>query len=108
MRRNFTLLPFLTVFLMLLPMVAFGAAGDGVRGTAHDMVKPGHAGEFGFPTSFTSPSKGSEARTFNADPDNPTTAGAVGLCAICHTPHKGIQTSLLWNHTLSANSFGWS
>ncbi len=105
MRRNLTLFPLLAVFLMLLPMVAFGAAGDGLRGSAHDMVKPGHAGEFGFPVSFTSPSKSTESRTY--DPSE-VIAGAVGLCAICHTPHNGIQTSLLWNHTLSANSFSWS
>jgi hypothetical protein len=33
--------------------------------------------------------------------------GGVGLCTFCHTPHKAITTPLLWNHTLSANSFSW-
>lgn len=32
---------------------------------------------------------------------------AVGLCTYCHTPHKAIQTLLLWNHTMSSNSFTW-
>jgi len=31
----------------------------------------------------------------------------VGLCTFCHTPHKAIETRLLWNHTLSANTFTW-
>lgn len=33
--------------------------------------------------------------------------GGVGLCTFCHTPHKAISTPLLWNHTLSTNSFSW-
>jgi cytochrome c553 len=35
--------------------------------------------------------------------------GAVqtGLCTFCHTPHKAITTQLLWNHTLSTNTFAW-
>lgn len=32
---------------------------------------------------------------------------AVGACTFCHTPHKATQTRLLWNHTLSANTFSW-
>jgi hypothetical protein len=32
----------------------------------------------------------------------------VGLCTFCHTPHRAQQTKLLWNHTLSANTFSWS
>lgn len=37
----------------------------------------------------------------------PNTAGGVGLCTYCHTPHKALSTRLLWNHTLSANTFSW-
>jgi len=33
--------------------------------------------------------------------------GGVGLCTFCHTPHKAISTLLLWNHTLSTNTFKW-
>ena len=33
--------------------------------------------------------------------------GGVGLCTFCHTPHKGLSTLLLWNHTLSQNTFKW-
>jgi Doubled CXXCH motif (Paired_CXXCH_1) len=36
-----------------------------------------------------------------------TTSGTVGLCTFCHTPHKASATTLLWNHTLSGNSFSW-
>lgn len=32
---------------------------------------------------------------------------AIGLCSFCHTPHKAKSTLLLWNHTLSANTFQW-
>lgn len=35
------------------------------------------------------------------------TGTAVGLCTYCHTPHKAKSTLLLWNHTLSANTFQW-
>lgn len=40
----------------------------------------------------------------------PAGTGAVvtGLCTFCHTPHKAVQTRLLWNHTLSQNTFAWS
>ena len=30
-----------------------------------------------------------------------------GACTNCHTPHQGKTTLLLWNHTLSVNSFSW-
>lgn len=33
--------------------------------------------------------------------------GGVGLCTFCHTPHKALSTLLLWNHTLSSNTFAW-
>ena len=32
---------------------------------------------------------------------------ATGLCTFCHTPHKALSTLLLWNHTLSTNTFSW-
>lgn len=34
-------------------------------------------------------------------------APSVGLCTFCHTPHKASSTLLLWNHTLSKNTFAW-
>jgi len=34
-------------------------------------------------------------------------APSVGLCTFCHTPHKAASTLLLWNHTLSKNTFAW-
>jgi hypothetical protein len=30
-----------------------------------------------------------------------------GLCTFCHTPHKAQAQALLWNHTLSTNTFTW-
>ena len=30
-----------------------------------------------------------------------------GVCTFCHTPHRAVQTRLLWNHTLSQNTFEW-
>jgi hypothetical protein len=39
--------------------------------------------------------------------NNPNTTTPVGVCTFCHTPHKAISTLLLWNHTLSTNSFAW-
>ncbi len=36
-----------------------------------------------------------------------STGFTTGLCTFCHTPHKGLQTLLLWNHTLSTNTFSW-
>lgn len=30
-----------------------------------------------------------------------------GMCTRCHTPHRAITTLLLWNHTLTNDSFHW-
>lgn len=41
---------------------------------------------------------------------NQRSGGSVktGECSFCHTPHKAQATRLLWNHTLSTNTFNWS
>lgn len=31
----------------------------------------------------------------------------IGLCTFCHTPHQAQSTLLIWNHTLSTNTFSW-
>jgi|GEM_PF-418266 len=31
----------------------------------------------------------------------------AGLCTYCHTPHKASSTLLLWNRTMSSNTFKW-
>lgn len=31
----------------------------------------------------------------------------LGLCTKCHTPHQAKSTNLLWNHTLTTNTFTW-
>ena len=54
------------------------APGTGISGTAHDFTSRGALTE------------------------------TVGLCTFCHTPHRAPQTRLLWNHTLSELTYGWS
>lgn len=36
---------------------------------------------------------------------NPT--ATTGGCTFCHTPHRALQQPLLWNHTLSTNTYSW-
>jgi hypothetical protein len=66
----------------LSPAISFGqmSAGTGLSLTPHDFV--------GGPAAVN--------------------GGTVGLCTFCHTPHKAQSTRLLWNHTLSSNTFSWS
>jgi hypothetical protein len=35
-------------------------------------------------------------------------AATTGACTFCHTPHRALQSKLLWNHNLSSNTFSWS
>jgi hypothetical protein len=68
---------------MLMPAVVFAATvvpGAGIAGTVHDFSGRPVPGE-----TFT-----------------------TGLCTFCHTPHRALQTSLLWNHTLSAATYSWT
>ncbi len=53
--------------------------GNGITGTIHDFTAGGHFGA----------------------------TVAVGQCTFCHTPHGAITTSLLWNHTLSGQTYSW-
>ena len=71
--------------IALSPALTFGAPlpgdpGNGISATPHDFV---------------------------AGPANTNSTTAVGLCTFCHTPHKAQSTRLLWNHTLSVNTFSW-
>ena len=68
--------------LVIAPALAWAAPGSGLSGTPHDFT----------PT--------------NADPMGVNTL-EVGVCTYCHTPHKALSTLLLWNHTLSTNTFSW-
>ncbi len=73
----------LVAMVVLAPAITWAVAGDpgtGILSTDHDFASGGG--------SYTS-------------------STAIGLCTICHTPHKAIQTLLLWNHTLSSNTFSW-
>ena len=67
--------------LVLAPAVGWAGPGDGILNTAHDFS--------------------GRATTSNAQ------AWTTGSCTYCHTPHKAITTELLWNHTLSVNTFSW-
>jgi len=72
----------LTIFLMTvmaLPMTLWAQApGTGIESSAHDFR------------------------------DEATAEGnTVGLCTFCHTPHRASSTRLLWNHTLSAETYEW-
>ncbi len=65
------------------------ACGSGFNGSYHDFVNGPGANSHG---------------TVNLNGTNTT----VGQCTLCHTPHKALQTALLWNHHLSNNSqFSW-
>ncbi len=82
MRMLRVILP-LVVMVVLWPVIAPGAPGDGLLATAHDFSNK----------SVT----GGNGETFT-----------TGLCTFCHTPHRAISTLLLWNHTLSSNAtFSW-
>ncbi len=52
---------------------------------------------------------GATAGSGIAGTDHDFSGGAtpVGLCTFCHTPHRALSTMLLWNHTLSTNTFKW-
>lgn len=76
---NRTKLKLVLAALALGPALAW-AQGAGIAGTDHDFTAAG--------TEF------------------PSTV-PVGVCTYCHTPHKAINTLLLWNHTLSTNTFAW-
>lgn len=72
----------LLAVVALAPAVAWAAAGAGLQGTAHDFSNKAVTG--GNKEQFT-----------------------TGLCTFCHTPHRAIQSQVLWNHTLSSATFKW-
>lgn len=79
--KNVGLMSVLAILLALMPAVAFASEvppGTGIRGSAHD---------------FSGKTAG---------------AAVTGLCTFCHTPHRAQETRLLWNHTLSQNTYSWS
>lgn len=88
--------------------------GTGITGTPHDWATDGLGG-----TKTTSvlqwlDSKGA-ITTYNTgtpyiDPVTGVqgkTTLTLGLCTKCHTPHQAKSTNLLWNHTLTTNTFTW-
>jgi hypothetical protein len=93
--KKSTLLALVVVSSMATPL-AWGAPGDpgtGLLGTSHDFTATGGGG-----LPYT-PGTGVDAD------GNPLSD--VGLCTYCHTPHHATSSRLLWNHTLSTNSYSW-
>jgi hypothetical protein len=88
--------------------------GAGITGTPHDWATDG-AGN----TKTTSvyqwlDSKGNITTYNTGTPYIDPTTGVqgkttltIGLCTKCHTPHQAKSTNLLWNHTLTTNTFTW-
>ena len=44
---------------------------------------------------------------FQSGTGSSAVANGAGMCTFCHTPHKAKSSLLLWNHTLSSNTFQW-
>ena len=89
--------------LIAAPAISLAQAGatTGATGTTYGL-QPGLANT---PHDFTTGATNGDAATKFV----PTaTIAAIGVCTYCHTPHKAQTTQLLWNHTLSSQSFTWS
>ena len=61
-------------------IMAAAGFGTGIAGTSHD---------------------------FQSGTGSSGVKNGAGMCTFCHTPHKAKSTLLLWNHTLSSNTFQW-
>ena len=61
------------------------APGAGLLGTVHDFAGANGLSGFG--------------GTANTQP--------VGECTFCHTPHRALSTTLLWNHSYSGSTYEW-
>jgi hypothetical protein len=69
------------LLVLLIPGIAFGyTPGGGFAASPHDFSNKGSVGDGG---------------------------KASGACTFCHTPHRAIQTRLLWNHKLSTQTYTW-
>ena len=85
----------------MLAVPAMSWAQTGATGVTYGL----QPGLLNTPHDFTSTAT-------NGDPQTKFVSGtggvtAIGLCTYCHTPHKAQTTSLLWNHTLSTQTFTW-
>jgi predicted CXXCH cytochrome family protein len=91
---------------VLLPFFVLALYAPGaVVGRAQSVTPNGCASEAGPGTGFScSPHDFSGANGTGSGGDPATT----GACTFCHTPHRALQTKLLWNHNVSSNTFTWS
>lgn len=64
---------------------AGNSPGTGITGTVHDFA--GATGTGGF------------SGTANSQP--------VGECTFCHTTHRALSTTLMWNHSYSGSTYSW-
>ncbi len=80
--------------LALAPALSLAqTAGAGLIDTDHDFTT-----NTDLAATFQTPAGAEGTVTSGAD---------IGLCTFCHTPHKAYKTQLLWNHTLSSQTFSW-
>jgi len=77
----------LVAAMLVSGSVLASVGGTGIKGTRHDFANR---------TNFL----GSQVT-------NPGVANQVGLCSFCHTPHSAQSTALLWNKSMSTNTFKW-
>lgn len=94
-----------------------GAPGSGITGTAHDWSSAATSPTSGGTSILLwQDSKGNSTQdsSITGTPWIDPTTGVqgvthitIGQCTKCHTPHQSKSTNLLWNHTLSTNTYSW-
>ena len=101
-------------------LVMASGPGEGLEGSHHDFTAATgeqHALMVPDPTVFledgetpdpAAPLVQAEDSDGNLLWEHNMVIGAIGLCTTCHTPHKALDTRLLWNHKLSTNVFAWT
>jgi cytochrome c553 len=91
MRKTAIALLILPLLVLLSPLVPLGQAqnyvGNGFANSPHD---------FSTRNKVASPGTGLD------------TEATAGACTYCHTPHRALQTRLLWNHKLPGATYTWS
>ena len=92
MRKRAMAVFILLLLVLLSPLAPLGKAqnyvGNGFADSPHDF----------------------SSHVVNATPGGglDTTLTTPGACTYCHTPHRAIQTRLLWNHKLPGSTYSWA
>src|SRR6266545_70535 len=84
------------LFMLALMLIA-PVSPTALYGQAPAPAAPG-AGMMNSPHDFTNDSNNSLADGTKV----------VGACTFCHTPHRALQSRLLWNHTLPNTDYTWT